>query len=318
MPLNGLKIMKIKLSKNATKRILFEHVYPENFNGDNDIDERSTHLNEENCHIYIKEKWFDGIYISHAKIQCDVSTEFLFESSQNHIGFLFCVQGEVNYFGEDREKLLSLKENQQFISAGKLSKAMLRIFGEVRYVFIQLTKSYYFKITNKEFDLGLPSFNEINISPEIALILNGLINHQYEGRIKRLFIESKIFEMIIHYIDKKDPSTLKSLKADDVKKILLAKKLVEQDLQYPSSLIELSRKVGINDYKLKKGFKEITGNTVFGYLYKLRMDRAHHLLSVEKKTVSEVSFLVGYKNAQHFIAAFKKHYNILPGSLKRN
>src|SRR4051812_35727085 len=103
MPLNGLKIMKIKLSENATKRILFEHVYPENFDGSNDIDERSTYLDQENCNIFIKEKWFEGIHISKAQIQCNVPTEFFFESSQNHIGFLFCLQGEVDYFGKDRE-----------------------------------------------------------------------------------------------------------------------------------------------------------------------------------------------------------------------
>lgn len=317
MPLNGL-IMKIKLSENATKKILFENIYPENFIGDKDIDECSIHLNRDNYTINIKEKWFDGIHISKVQFHCNIPTEFYFESSENHIGFLFCLQGAIDCFSLDQKKLLVINKDNQHISVGKLNKIVFQIAGEVKYIFIQLTKPYFFKITNREFDLNLPSFNETIISPEIALILNSLINHRYEGRIKRLFLESKIFELIIQYIDTKKTNSIISLKPDDVNKILLAKRIVEENLQSPNSLIELSRKVGINDYKLKKGFKEITGNTVFGYIYKLRMFRAHYLLSVEKKTVSEVSYLVGYKNAQHFITAFKKQFNILPGSLKGN
>jgi AraC-like DNA-binding protein len=107
------------------------------------------------------------------------------------------------------------------------------------------------------------------------------------------------------------------MKEEDVAKILLAKAIVEHNIQKPYSIIELSRKAGLNDYKLKKGFKEIIGYTVFGYLNHIRMEKAYKLLYNEKKSVNEVSFLVGYKNSQHFITAFKKKFNILPGSLKR-
>ncbi len=111
------------------------------------------------------------------------------------------------------------------------------------------------------------------------------------------------------------PLTTTSMKKDDVEKILNAKRIVEENIQSPYSLIELSRKVGINDFKLKKGFKEVVGTTVFGYLYAIRMEKAHSYLLNDKKMVSEVAFLVGYKNAQHFIVAFKKRYHILPGQL---
>jgi AraC-like DNA-binding protein len=123
--------------------------------------------------------------------------------------------------------------------------------------------------------------------------------------------------IVIHSNQKQDKQGV-ILKEEDLKKIIYARQLVERDLQKPSSLIELSRKAGINDFKLKKGFKALTGHTVFGYLYKIRMEKAHYYLAKEKRTVNEVAFLVGYKNAQHFIAAFKKQYEILPGSLNKN
>lgn len=46
----------------------------------------------------------------------------------------------------------------------------------------------------------------------------------------------------------------------------------------PPSLLELSRLIGLNDYKLKTGFKEMYGTTVFGYLREQRLEKAYRLL----------------------------------------
>lgn len=109
---------------------------------------------------------------------------------------------------------------------------------------------------------------------------------------------------------------LSYLKGHDIEKIYFAKKILEQNIQTPCSLIELSRKVGLNDFKLKKGFKELLGTTVFGYLLTLRMAHAKLLLE-QKRSVSEVAHEVGYKNPHHFTAAFKKRYALLPRDINR-
>ncbi|SHE13431.1 Adenosine deaminase [Chlamydia abortus] len=52
----------------------------------------------------------------------------------------------------------------------------------------------------------------------------------------------------------------------------------------PPSLLELSRMIGINDNKLKIGFKELYGTTVFGYLREKRLEKALNLIrSYSKK-----------------------------------
>ncbi|WP_256441273.1 helix-turn-helix transcriptional regulator [Chitinophaga sp. HK235] len=71
-----------------------------------------------------------------------------------------------------------------------------------------------------------------------------------------------------------------------------------------------------NDFKLKKGFKEMFGNTVFGYMNQVRMEKAKLLLLEGKNSIADISFTVGYKNPQHFTAAFKKHFGYLPSELK--
>ena len=95
------------------------------------------------------------------------------------------------------------------------------------------------------------------------------------------------------------------------------KTILENNLEAPLSLMELSRTVGINDFKLKKGFKEVFGNTVFGYLNELKMNRAQLLLLNNDLSVAEIARLTGYKNPTHFTAAFKKKFGVLPGSLRK-
>ncbi|MBE5321553.1 helix-turn-helix transcriptional regulator [Pedobacter sp. MR2016-19] len=311
--------MEVKLSTDPEGKIIYEHTYPDNFDGAKDVEEIVTELKTDDFNFHIIQKWFSGIHISIFEIDPQREESFCFESSQQHIGFLFCLNGTINYcHNQHQNNFLSLAKNEQDFNMGLINSIKFNVAGKTRCLYIQLTQAYFCQLTGAELADDLKKTIQKSISPEIGLILQQIIYPRHEGRVKRLYLEARIFELIIAYFNQKPKKQTGIIKKDDVEKILLAKKLVEYDLQKPNSLMELSRKAGINDFKLKRGFKELTGYTVFGYLYKIRMEKAHYFLSKEKKTVNEVSFLVGYKNAQHFITAFKKQYNILPGSLNKS
>lgn len=311
--------MEVKLSTNPEGKIIYEHTYPDNFDGVKDVEEIVTELKTDDFNFHIIQKWFSGIHISIFEIGPQREESFCFESSQQHIGFLFCLSGTINYcHNRHQHHFSSLAKNEQDFNIGLINSIKFNVAGKTRCLYIQLTQEYFCQLTGAELANDLKKNIQKSISPEIGLILQQIIYPRHEGRVKRLYLEARIFELIIAYFNQKPKKQTGIMKKDDVEKILFAKRLVEYDLQNPSSLMELSRKVGINDFKLKRGFKELTGYTVFGYLYKIRMEKAHYFLSKEKKTVNEVSFLVGYKNAQHFITAFKKQYNILPGSLNKS
>ena len=308
--------MKISLSEYPSRNAIFHHSYANNFEAIEDLEEIDHEIKEDQYHILWNEKWFDGIHISSVDITTAKDIDFYYESSIEHIGFFFCMNGKMNLYNASKTNhLLSIHQNKQYISIGQPETVVINVVESATYIYIQLTEFYFRKITNRGFT-DLAKFEQDAIAPEINLWLKCLSSQKYQGRMKRIFLESKIFELIIFYLHSKSVPSL-FLKEDDVRKIMLAKQLVENNLQRPSSLIELSRQAGINDFKLKKGFKALTGHTVFGYLYKLRMEKAHYLLLQEKKAVNEVAFLVGYKNAQHFITAFKKQYEISPGSLNK-
>jgi len=311
--------MEFKLSTYPKGNIIYKNSYSQNFDSNKDIDEIAVKLDTENTMLHFGEKWFSGIHISIVEIDPNKTEYFLFESSYPNIGFLFCLSGAMQYYlNHQLDNQLSLSKYEQNINAGKINAIKFSVTEKTKYIYIQLTESYFNKMAGREFIINNFLNTQESILPEISLMLQHLLSHKHEGRAKRLFLEARIFDLIIIYLNQKQEKLSVVLKQEDVDKILYAKQLVEKDLQKPNSLIELSRKAGINDYKLKKGFKELTGHTVFGYLYKIRMEKAYYLLSKEKRTVNEVAFLVGYKNAQHFIAAFKKQFHVLPGSLNKN
>ena len=61
-------------------------------------------------------------------------------------------------------------------------------------------------------------------------------------------------------------------------KILEARYIIEQHLDHPQTIRELSRKVAINECYLKKGFKALVGKTIHEYQQELRIAKAKDLL----------------------------------------
>jgi AraC-like DNA-binding protein len=105
------------------------------------------------------------------------------------------------------------------------------------------------------------------------------------------------------------------IKHYDLDKLHIAKTLLEQNITTPCSLHELAKRAGLNEFKLKRGFKELFGTTVFGYLHEQRMVISKRML-LENMSVTEVSEYCGYTYVQSFITAFRKKYGITPDKFK--
>jgi AraC-like DNA-binding protein len=80
----------------------------------------------------------------------------------------------------------------------------------------------------------------------------------------------------------------------------------------PPSLESLANQVGLTLKKLKMGFKQIYGDTVYGFLFDYKMEYARQLLDSGSYNVNEVGLKIGYSTGSHFIAAFKKKFATTP------
>jgi AraC-like DNA-binding protein len=204
-----------------------------------------------------------------------------------------------------------------------------------RFFEIHLTESYFRDLVHDECrvlsnlvgkmerkEMGAVSRHNLAMTAQMNRIVADMISCQRKGSLQRIYLESKVLELLMlqaeQFEDSLHGTKRPSLQAADVDKIHHAKALIERDPNTPYALAELARLVGLNDFKLKKGFKEIYGTTVFGYLHDLRMEQARRMLLDEHKTVGEAADSAGYRNAHHFTAAFKKYFGHLPSELKHH
>src|SRR5690606_39179282 len=86
------------------------------------------------------------------------------------------------------------------------------------------------------------------------------------------------------------------------------KDIVISSMSEPPSLQELADEMGLNLKRLKEGFKQVYGDSVYSFLFDYKMDYARKLLEAGVLNVNEEGLKVGYSTSSHFIAAFKKKY----------
>jgi AraC-like DNA-binding protein len=114
-----------------------------------------------------------------------------------------------------------------------------------------------------------------------------------------------------------DCNGLPALKPLDIEKVEATRRYLLQNMDHPPTLIKLARKMGLNDFKLKKAYKQLYGTTLFEDFLHARMKKAKSLLEQTDQSIVGIAELAGYKNVSGFSVAFKKYYGVPPGELRK-
>ncbi len=159
-------------------------------------------------------------------------------------------------------------------------------------------------------------YKDDKISPSMAIALNQLFHFNLHQSIKKLYFKGKVYELLSLYFNRaEDPNAEQCpflIDEENVIKIRKAKDIVIANMAEPPGLQELADQVGINLKKLKMGFKQIYGDSVYSFLFDYKMEYARKLLESGTYNVNEVGLRIGYSTASHFIAAFKKKFGTTP------
>jgi AraC-like DNA-binding protein len=154
------------------------------------------------------------------------------------------------------------------------------------------------------------------ITPPIAVVLSQLMNYNVHPTIMDLYVKGKVYELIALYFNKTDNSALEQcpflVDEENVKRIRKAKDIILQRMTEPPTLPALAEEIGLSLKKLKEGFKQIYGDSVYSFLFDYKMEYARKMLETNQYNVNEVGLKVGYSTSSHFIAAFKKKYGTTP------
>ncbi|WP_238654581.1 helix-turn-helix transcriptional regulator [Paenibacillus piscarius] len=163
-------------------------------------------------------------------------------------------------------------------------------------------------------------FAKSRITPALRPVLAQIAECSYSGGIRELYLEGKMLELFAVYLneslyqEERVPAAVK-LSRDDMQCLELARMILQQEYTHPPTLSGLSRRICLNEFKLKKGFKEMFGTTVHAYVIEQRLQQAYRLLCEDRLSVSETASRVGYGNVSHFAAAFRKRYGFNPGNI---
>lgn len=165
---------------------------------------------------------------------------------------------------------------------------------------------------------------EMFYSARIRSILLQMHHCEYEDELRQLFMESKCLELMTVCADEwgqpepdaKDAPRAKLNRAD-IEKITAATGILLDQMEQPPSLVAIAKQVGLNDWKLKQGFKEVFGTTVFGYLRERRLEKALAMMEQGAANVNEAACAVGYNNPSYFAGAFRKKYGVNPSEFMR-
>lgn len=157
---------------------------------------------------------------------------------------------------------------------------------------------------------SLPSMNEV---------INQLINCPYDEATRRFYFDLKVRELLYQLLEtafKTKPEKLR-LTAFETARIHEARDILGTYIsRKPPSIRYLSRKVALNEYKLKTGFKLYFKMSIFDWLMEQKMQYAKELLLTTNRPVKDICGMVGYPRTTNFITAFRRRFGTTPGALR--
>lgn len=247
--------------------------------------------------------------------------------NQGLIQFHFGIKGKAKFVFNDGNYALDLREEKALLFYNPQKELPLNLEiapnSWVISVIISIQKFHGLFSTEAEHIPFLSKDNkdkkyykETEISPSMSIVLSQLFHYNLNPSIKNLYYKGKGYELLSLYFNRtEDPNAEQCpflIDEENVLKIKKAKEIILAKMAEPPGLQELADEIGLPIKKLKMGFKQIYGDTVYGFLFDYKMDSARKLLDSGSYNVNEVGLKIGYSTGSHFIAAFKKKFGTTP------
>mgnify|MGYP001459850978 CR=1 FL=1 len=159
----------------------------------------------------------------------------------------------------------------------------------------------------------------LRITPEMWGVIQRIQRRDPGQHAGSLFLEAQILELLALQFAQLDQPVQEdgiSLSSSDKERIHAARDVLLRRLTDPPTLAELAELVGTNEYKLKRGFKALFGNSPYAYLLEHKLELARAYLLDTDWTVAEIAYHVGYSDPAHLTHAFRKQYGVPPSEMR--
>lgn len=268
-----------------------------------------------------------GIYLLYTQNETEDLQRIERKVGMEYLQFHFCAKGGMELvFNEgrykmplDNERSIVLYNPQVALPINILlgpCAAMVSLLIPIEKLHGFFSKEAHFIAFLNEENKDKKYYKEHPITPNLITILNQILYHSPHPVVAPLYYRAKAMELLSMYYNMPQDIDLEQcpflVDEKNVTKIRLAKEIIIKRMTNPPTLQELADEIQLPINRLKEGFKQVYGDTVFGFLFDYKMERARQLLASGSLNVNEVGQEIGYSAASHFIAAFRRKYGTTP------
>jgi AraC-like DNA-binding protein len=147
------------------------------------------------------------------------------------------------------------------------------------------------------------------------LALESIRRCPFAGACRCMALSARCHDLLVEFLSalsSQPPTPPSPSLASVTDRIRTAAEILHRNLEHPPSVADLASQAGLSETTLKRGFSQVFGTTVYGYVRSRRMEHAHRLLESGAATVLEAATLVGYSNPSNFAAAFRRQFGLNP------
>ncbi|HCY97017.1 MAG: helix-turn-helix domain-containing protein [Polaribacter sp.] len=268
-----------------------------------------------------------GFYVLHFQNESNIVQSFERAIDSTFLQMHFCLRGNSKFLFNTGDYSFDVLDNRSILlyNPQRTLPINLEIQPKTTLVSLLISIEKFHSLFSKESgyipflsdeNSNRKFYDDTEIKPTVSIVLHQIINSNINSSIRELYVKGKIYELLSLHFQKEENTDSEYcpflVDEQNVLKIRKAKDIIISRMSEPPSLQELATEIGLSLKKLKEGFKQIYGDTVYSFLFDYKMEQARKLLESNQYNVNEVGLQVGYSTASHFIAAFKKKFGTTP------
>jgi len=268
-----------------------------------------------------------GFYVLHFQNESKTVQNFEREINSTFIQIHFCLRGNSKFLFNNGSYSFDVLDNRSILlyNPQRILPINLDIQPKTTLVSLLISIEKFHSLFSKESgyipflsdeNSNKKYYDDSEIKPTVSIVLQQIINSNINSSIRDLYVKGKVYELLSLHFQQEENTDGEYcpflVDEQNVLKIRKAKEIIISRMAEPPSLQELANEIGLNIKKLKEGFKQIYGDTVFSFLFDYKMEHARRLLESNQFNVNEVGVQIGYSTSSHFIAAFKKKFGTTP------
>ena len=268
-----------------------------------------------------------GFYLFHFQNESNTIQNFEREINSTFIQIHFCLRGKTKFLFNGSTYSFDVLDNRSILlyNPQRILPINLEIQPKTTLVSLLISIEKFHSLFSKESgyipflsdeNSNKKYYDDTEIKPTVSIVLQQIINSNINSSIRDLYVKGKVYELLSLHFQQEENNEGEYcpflVDEQNVIKIRKAKEIIISRMAEPPTLQELSTEIGLSLKKLKEGFKQIYGDTVYSFLFDYKMEHARRLLESNQFNVNEVGLKVGYSTSSHFIAAFKKKFGTTP------